>query len=125
MKENKMYEATVRMVGELHCLERTFWHQDWIEGLTPDDAIKVHDALKAAHYNVSQLRNCINHYTLAGEPEELELEDDGESHLRGMEAFAVGGMDAYNEAQGYGVVTDPQDAAADAYSRYNSWSDED
>ena len=106
MKRNEMYEATVRMIGELHCLERTFWHQDWIEGLTPDDAIKVHDALKAAHYNVCQLRNSINHYTLAGEPEELELEDDGESHLRGMEAFAMGGMDAYNEAQGYSVVTE-------------------
>ena len=27
-------------------------------------------------------------------------DDDGESHLRGMEAFAAGGMDAYNEARG-------------------------
>lgn len=54
---------------------------------------------------LSQLRNEINEHTLVSEPKELELEDDGESHLRGMEAFAMGGMDAYNEAQGYGVVT--------------------
>ena len=58
-------------------------------------------------------------------PPEADDEDDGESHLRGMEAFASGGMDAYNEARGYGVVTDPQDSAPDAYSRYNSWSDDD
>ena len=38
--------------------------------------------------------------------EDFEDEDDGESHLRGMEAFAAGGMDAYNEAMGYGVVAD-------------------
>lgn len=41
--------------------------------------------------------------------EDYEDEDDGESHLRGMEAFASGGMDAYNEACGHGVVTDPGD----------------
>ena len=38
-------------------------------------------------------------------PPEAAAEDDGEGHLRGMEAFAAGGMDAYNEARGYGVVT--------------------
>ena len=78
-----------------------------------DLATKVQAAVKAnagkklsdTEESFRQLRNTINHYTLVGEPEELELEDDGESHLRGMEAFAMGGMDAYNEARGYGVVT--------------------
>ena len=49
---------------------------------------------------LDKLRDEINEHTLVG-----EREDDGESHLRGMEAFAAGGMDAYNEALGYGVVT--------------------
>ena len=105
--EEKMYNEVVRMVAELHNMERGYWRQPWVNDLTTDDAVAVHDQLKDAMYHVAQLRNAINHCTLAGEPEELELEDDdGESHLRGMEAFAMGGMDAYNEARGYGVVDD-------------------
>ena len=107
--EEKMYNEVVRMVAELHNMERGYWRQPWVNDLTSEDAVKVHDALTNAMYWVSDLRNTINEFTLAGEPKELELEDDGESHLRGMEAFAMGGMDAYNEARGYGVVDDGVD----------------
>jgi len=104
--EEKMYNEVVRMVAELHNMERGYWRQPWVNDLTSEEAVKVHDALTNARYWVSNLRNTINDCTLAGEPKELEIEDDdGESHLRGMEAFAAGGMDAYNEARGYGVVT--------------------
>ena len=97
-------QPSVRMIGELHGFERGYWRERWVNDLTPEEGEVILRRLKDAHYYVCQLRNAINHYTLAGEPEELELEDDGESHLRGMEAFAMGGMDAYNEARGYGVA---------------------
>ena len=102
--EEKMYNEVGRMVAELHNMERGYWRQPWVNDLTTDDAVAVHEQLKDAMYHVSQLRNAINHCTLAGEPEELELEDDdGEQHLRNMEAFAAGGMTAVNESMGYHV----------------------
>ena len=104
MKQNNLYNLSVKTIGELHCERRGFWHNKWIESLTPEQAETIFDYLWKAEESFRQLRNAINHYTLVGEPEELELEDDGESHLRGMEAFAMGGMDAYNEARGYGVA---------------------
>ena len=103
--ESKMYDAVVRMVGELHGFERGFWREQWVDALMPIESDEIMKRLKAAHHHTSQLRDAINHYTLVDQPKELEL-DDGESHLRGMEAFAAGGMDAYNEARGYGVVED-------------------
>jgi hypothetical protein len=107
--EERIYNATVRMIGELHGFERGFWREHWVNELHPENGEVLLKRLKDAHHHVCQLRNAINHFTLVGEPEELELEDDGESHLRGMEAFASGGMDAFNEAQGYGVVSDGPD----------------
>lgn len=106
MSQNNLYNFSVKTIGKLHCERRGFWHNKWIESLTPEQAEAIYEKLSATEESFRQLRNTINHYTLVGEPEELELEDDGESHLRSMEAFAMGGMDAYNEAQGYGVVTE-------------------
>ncbi len=103
--EEKIYNAAVRMVGELHGFERGFWREHWVDDLFPHESEEIMKRLKAAHFHMCQLRDGINHYTLVDQPKELEL-DDGESHLRGMEAFAAGGMDAYNEARGYGVVDD-------------------
>ena len=99
MKPNSLYNASVKMIAELHCERREFWHNKWVENLYPDQGHEIMHHLILAIDALSQLRNEINEHTLAGES------DDGESHLRGMEAFAAGGMDAYNEARGYGVVT--------------------
>ena len=107
MKQNNLYNLSVKTIGELHCERRGFWHNKWIEGLTPEQAESIYEKLSAVEESFRQLRNTINHYTLVGEPEELELEDDGEQHLRNMEAFAMGGMTAVNESMGYHVG--PQD----------------
>lgn len=105
MKPNNLYNASVKMIAALHCERRGFWHSKWIEDLTPDQAEDIFIKLRSSLNSLAKLRDTINEHTLTSEPKELELEDDGESHLRGMEAFAAGGMDAYNEALGYGVVT--------------------
>jgi len=106
MKQNNLYNLSVKTIGELHCERRGFWHNKWIESLTPEQAESIYDCLFEAEELLTTLRDLINKHTSCGNPKELELEDDGESHLRGMEAFATGGMDAYNEARGYGVVTE-------------------
>ena len=36
----------------------------------------------------------------------LFASDDGESHLRAMEAFACGGLNGYNEANNHGTIED-------------------
>ena len=103
MKQNNLYNLSVKTIGELHCERRGFWHNKWIEGLTPEQAESIYEKLSAVEESFRQLRNTINHYTLVGEPEELELEDDGEQHLRNMEAFAIGGMTAVNESMGFNI----------------------
>tara|TARA_R100000664_G_C2716009_1_gene111094 strand:+ start:500 stop:784 length:285 start_codon:yes stop_codon:yes gene_type:complete len=74
MKSNKLYNLSVKTIGELHCERRGFWHNKWIESLTPEQAETIYEKLSAAEESFRQLRNTINHYTLVGEPEELELE---------------------------------------------------
>jgi hypothetical protein len=107
MKQNNLYDLSVKTIGALHCERRGFWHNKWIESLTPEQAESIYEKLSATEESFRQLRNTINHYTLVGEPEELELEDDGESHLRNLGAFARGGMTAVNESMGFN--TDPPD----------------
>ena len=104
MKQNNLYNLSVKTIGELHCERRGFWHNKWIEGLTPEQAESIYEKLSPVEETFRQLRNTINHYTLVGEPEELELEDDGEQHLRNMEAFAMGGMTAVNESVGFSTA---------------------
>ena len=105
MKPNSLYNASVKMIAALHCERRGFWHSKWVEDLTPDQAEDIFIKLRSALDSLAKLRDTINDHTLSSEPEELELEDDGEQHLRNMEAFAMGGMKAVNE--GMNFHTDP------------------
>ena len=107
MKQNNLYDLSVRTIGALHCERRGFWHNRWIENLTPEQAEAIYEKLSAVEESFRQLRNTINHYTLVGEPEELEIEVDGEAYLRMREAFAMGGMTAVNESMGF--HTEPPD----------------
>ena len=107
MKPNNLYNASVKMIAALHCERRGFWHSRWVENLYPDQAHEIMNRLILAIDALDKLRDEINEHTLTSEPKELELKDDGESHLRNMEAFAMGGMTAVNESMGF--HTDPPD----------------
>lgn len=71
--EEKLYNSLVRMIGELHGFERSFWRQRWLEDQTMEDGQDVLDHLNEASHHLCMLRNKLNDLTLVGEPEELEL----------------------------------------------------
>lgn len=86
----------------------------WIEHVPLPDGrcmwVNEEGLMKGLPYNpqASEMagRRIVGPVAITPPEEDFEDEDDGESHLRGMEAFAAGGMDAYNEAMGYGVASE-------------------
>ena len=101
---NELYEDLLPIIAKMHAVQRGFWKSRWVEeDASPEEAEGVLIDIVIATMALERTRDGLNEITGCGEPDELE-QDDGESHLRGMEAFASGGMDAYNEARGYGSI---------------------
>lgn len=101
---NELYEDLLPMIAKMHAIQRGFWQSRWLEkNASLEQAEDLLSVVVLATTALERARDVVNDMTGCGEPEELE-QDDGESHLRGMEAFAAGGMDAYNEARGYGSI---------------------
>ena len=101
---NELYEELLPMIAKLYSVQRGYWSSRWLEKhASLEEAELLLSQIVRATTALEKARDAVNEMTGCGEPEELE-QDDGESHLRGMEAFASGGMDAYNDARGYGVV---------------------
>lgn len=64
MKRNNLYNASVKMIAELHCERRGFWHEDWVTDLKPDQAYEIMSKLILSLDALAKLRDEINEHTL-------------------------------------------------------------